>query len=143
MPDYTLLSIPAMWFTIMAPHTYAVSYIQKHNGGRFDNANSKGHAWNSKLLASVPADVLARYERAESAHRNGFENLPLFAAGVLAASWAGVDVSWSAWAFVALRVVYNFVYVNVSTVKTSFVRSGIWTVGSFICLSLYVRAALA
>lgn len=143
MPNYTILSIPAMWLTVLVPHTYAISYIKKHNNGRFDNANSKGHAWNAKLQSTIPADVLARYERAESAHRNGFENLPLFAAGVLAASWAGVDVSWSAWAYVGLRVLYNYIYINASSVKKSFTRTGIWAVSSLVCLSLYVRAALA
>lgn len=132
-----------MWLTALAPHPYAVGLIRKHSKLRFDNANSKGHAWNAKLQASLPADVLARYERAESAHRNGLENLPLFAAGVLAATWAGLDVTWSAWAYVGLRVLYNFVYINVSTVRKSFTRTGIWAGSTLVCLSLYVRAALA
>ena len=143
MPNYTLLAIPAMWFTALAPHSYAIGYIRKHNNGWFDNANSKGHAWNSKLQSSIPADIMARYERAESAHRNGLESLPFFAAGVLAATWAGVDVSWGAWAYVGFRVVYNFIYINVSTRRESFTRTGIWAVSSLLCLSFYVRAALA
>ncbi|KUI64276.1 hypothetical protein VM1G_11088 [Cytospora mali] len=127
MPNYTLLAIPAMWLTTLAPHVYAIGYIKKNNNGRFDNANSKGHAWNAKLQSTVPADVLARYERALAAHRNGLENLPLFAAGVLAAKWAGVDVSWSVWTYIGLRVAYNFIYINVSTLKNSYTRTGIWS----------------
>lgn len=86
MPNYTLLAVPAMWLTALAPHSWAVEFIKKHNNGRFDNSNSKGQAFSAKLQANVPADVLARYERAEAAHRNGLENLPLFAVGVLAAT---------------------------------------------------------
>lgn len=86
MPNYTLLAVPAMWLTALAPHSWAVEYIKKHNNGRFDNANSKTQAFSAKLQANVPADVLARFERAEAAHRNGLENLPLFAVGVLAAT---------------------------------------------------------
>lgn len=144
MPNYTLLAIPAMWVTALAPHAYAMGYIKKHNNGRFDNSNSKGSAFNSKLQTTIPADVLARYERAESAHRNGLENLPFFAAGVLAATWAGVDVSWGAWAYVGIRVLYNYIYVNVSTTRRkAFARTGIWALGSLVCVSFYVRAALA
>lgn len=86
MPNYTLLTIPAMWLTALAPHAWATPYVKRHNGGRFDNANFKTSAFAAKLAANVPADVLATYERAEAAHRNGLENLPLFAAGVLAAT---------------------------------------------------------
>lgn len=86
MPNHTLLAVPAMWLTAIAPHSWAVEFIKKHNNGRFDNSNAKGQAFNAKLQANVPADVLARFERAESAHRNGLENLPLFAVGVLAAA---------------------------------------------------------
>lgn len=143
MPNYTLLSIPAMWLTAIIPHSYAVGFIKKHNNGRFDNANSKGHAWNAKLQSSLPADILARYERAVSAHRNGLENLPLFAAAVLAATWVGVDVSGSAWTYVGLRLVYNLIYINVSTVRASFARTGLWALNTLLCLSIYVRAALA
>lgn len=86
MPHYSLLTIPAMWLTAVAPHSWAISYVKKHNHGRFDNANAKTQAFGAKLQANLPADVLARYERAEAAHRNGLENLPLFAVGVLAAA---------------------------------------------------------
>lgn len=86
MPNYDLLAVPAMWLTAIAPHSWAIGYIKKHNKGRFDNANSKTQAFGAKLQANVPADVLARFERAEAAHRNGLENLPLFAVGVLAAN---------------------------------------------------------
>lgn len=52
-------------------------------------------------------------------------------------------MSLSAWLYVGLRVLYNFAYVNISTVKKSFIRTGIWAVGTLICLSFYVRSALA
>lgn len=87
MPSYTLLSIPAMWLTALAPHAWSMPYVKRHTpDGRFDNANFKTSAFAAKLAADVPADVLATYERAQAAHRNGLENLPLFAVGVMAAT---------------------------------------------------------
>ncbi|EOD45996.1 Membrane-associated eicosanoid glutathione metabolism protein [Neofusicoccum parvum] len=91
MPNYSLLSIPAMWLTAQVPHAYAVNLVKRANNNRFDNANSKGSAFQASLKTAVPAATLARYERAEAAHRNGMENLPFFAAAVLAAKWAGVE----------------------------------------------------
>ncbi|OJD36255.1 membrane-associated eicosanoid glutathione metabolism protein [Diplodia corticola] len=145
MPHYAILSIPAMWLVSLYPHAHAVGLIKSANNNRWDNANSKGHAWSATMQQSVPADVLARFERAEAAHRNGFENLPLFGLAVLSAEWAAVPeatVAVTAWTYVALRVAYNALYLNTTDVKTSFARSGVWALSSLVGLSLFVRAAL-
>lgn len=145
MPHYALLSIPAMWLTALYPHARAVSLIKNANNNKWDNVNSKGSAWSATLQKSVPTEVLARYERAEAAHRNGLENLPFFGLAVLCAEWAGVPettVGVSAWAFVASRLVYNALYLNTTDLKKSFARSGVWGVSTLICLSLFVQAAL-
>ncbi|KAH7047434.1 hypothetical protein B0J12DRAFT_666811 [Macrophomina phaseolina] len=145
MPNYTLLSIPAAYITAVVPHVYAVELIKRANNGRWANANAQGSAFKSHLQRTIPAPTLAKFERAESAHRNGLENLPLFAAAVLAAAHAGVEpaaVAWTAWAFCGLRVVYNGIYIHVSDNKVSFARSAVWAVGVLLCFSLFVRAAL-
>ncbi|KAL1639237.1 hypothetical protein SLS58_008079 [Diplodia intermedia] len=145
MPHYALLSIPAMWVVSLYPHMHAVNLIKSANNNRWDNTNSRGSAWSATLKQSVPADVLARFERAEAAHRNGLENLPLFGLAVLSAEWAAVPestVAATAWAYIALRIVYNAMYINVTEMKKSFVRSGVWVLSSAVGLSLFVRAAL-
>ncbi|KKY21747.1 putative membrane-associated eicosanoid glutathione metabolism protein [Diplodia seriata] len=145
MPHYALLSIPAMWVVSIYPHMYAVNLIKSANNNHWDNTNSRGSAWSEKLKQAVPADVLARFERAEAAHRNGLENLPLFGLAVLSAEWAAVPegtVAATAWAYIAMRIVYNALYLNVTDLKKSFARSGLWVVSSLVGLSLFVRAAL-
>ncbi|KAF4307766.1 Membrane-associated eicosanoid/glutathione metabolism (MAPEG) protein [Botryosphaeria dothidea] len=144
MSNSTLLAIPAMYITTLVPHFYAISLIKRANNGRYANANAHGSAFAQHLQRAVPAATLAQYERAERAHRNGLENLPLFAAAVLAARLAGVEhaVGATAWAYVASRVVYNGLYIRIEDDRKAVARSGVWAAGLVLCLSLFVRAAM-
>ncbi|KAH8896763.1 hypothetical protein GQ53DRAFT_743349 [Thozetella sp. PMI_491] len=146
MTRSAILAIPAMWLTIILPHFYAVLLVKRANKGRFDNANAKGHAFAEELKNNVPADVLATYERCQSAHRNGFENMPLFAAAVLAAEVMGVRKQTTeaiAWTYVGLRLVYDMCYMSITSKKWSLVRTVVWLCSIGLCLSLYILAAIA
>ncbi|KAI1842967.1 hypothetical protein JX265_001681 [Neoarthrinium moseri] len=143
--NYSLLAIPAHWFISVVPHAYAMRLIKGATNGRWNNANPTGSAWKTEMQRSVPADVLAQFERAEAAHRNGFENLPLFAAAVLSGHVAGLDrgtLDTHAAAYLALRVLFTVLYINTSKLKTSYLRSLVWTAGVGICISLFVQAGL-
>lgn len=143
--NYSLLAIPAHWVLSLAPHAYAMQIVKGATNGRWNNANPRGSSWAAELQRIVPADVLARHERAEAAHRNGLESLPMFVAAVLAANVAGLDrglVDTHAAVFLGLRVVYTLIYINVSKRKASFARTGVWMSSMMVCLSLIGRAAL-
>ncbi|ETS85990.1 hypothetical protein PFICI_04015 [Pestalotiopsis fici W106-1] len=143
--NYSLLAIPAHWLISIAPHAYALQLIKNATNGRWNNANPRGSTWGAEMQRTVSAEVLARFERAEAAHHNGLENLPFFAAAVLTAQVAGVDrevIDTHAALFLAARVVYTFMYINIAKGKASFARSGIWALSCFLCLSLFVKAAL-
>jgi uncharacterized MAPEG superfamily protein len=142
--NYSLLAIPAHWLISLVPHSYAMQLVKGATNGRWNNANPKGSSWAAELQRSVPADILARHERAEAAHRNGLENLPIFAAAVLAANVAGLDrglVDAHAAVFLGLRVVYTLIYINVGKGKASFARTGVWLSSILVCFSLIGRAA--
>ncbi len=142
----TLIAIPAMWLTALWPHVYAVYLITSANNGRFDNANSKGHAFLESLQKTVPREVLAKYERCEAAHRNGLENLPLFAAAILAANFSGVShttVATGAWTYVAMRMLYNACYMSINSNRKSLVRTAVWWLSTMIPMGLLVSAATA
>ena len=79
----------------------------------------------------------------EGAQSNGFENLGLFAAGVVAANMAGVatpTLNGLSIGFVASRVVYNYVYIFNDTAVLAKARSWVYMVGVGICWTLYVLA---
>ena len=65
--------------------------ILKSNKAMIDNANPRGTVVNAKIQKAIPADVYARWERAESAHKNLLENSPLFIGAVIVGNFAGLD----------------------------------------------------
>jgi uncharacterized MAPEG superfamily protein len=80
--NYSLYSIPAMWLLCLLPHAYGASLMK----GRINKANPRA------ILSQIQAkekktDVDQMFLRAESCQQNGFENLPFFAAGILAANF--------------------------------------------------------
>ncbi|RDL41009.1 Uncharacterized protein BP5553_00988 [Venustampulla echinocandica] len=129
MPNLSIFAIPAYWVLSMAPHAYAIGLIKKANNGRWDNTNPRSSNWDDTLRKSTPAEVYGRFTRAEAAHNNGLENLPLFVGAILAANLAKLstrDVNTFAAAYLGLRVVYTLLYINVTRNRSSFWRTGIW-----------------
>lgn len=61
-----------------------MTIIRKANNGFWNNANSRSTEWVGSLQKSVPGETLARFERAEAAHKNGLESAPFFVGAVLA-----------------------------------------------------------
>lgn len=61
-----------------------MAIASRGGGGRHDNRNPKSSDFIAKLKSKLSARDFARFERAESCHRNHFENMPLFVASVLA-----------------------------------------------------------
>jgi uncharacterized MAPEG superfamily protein len=97
---------------------YLWTAVAKVLGPRYDNRNVR--EWQSRLTGMA--------QRAHAAHLNSFEAFPFFAAAVLAAIVAHVDmqrVAMLSIAFVVARLVYGLVYLwDVATL-----RSLVWFVG--------------
>ncbi|RDW62281.1 hypothetical protein BP6252_11714 [Coleophoma cylindrospora] len=108
MSNYSVYAIPAYFFLTLFPHQYktskpypappfqrtqktdrdfryalyTISTAQKKGFAIYDNRNPRG-SWTDNLKATVPADVFATYERAEAAHKNGYESFPLICTAVI------------------------------------------------------------
>lgn len=142
--NLSLYAIPAYYLITLFPHSYAIRTVTRANNGRWDNANPRSSNWTETLQKTLPAHVYARYERAEAAHKNGMENLPLFATAITLGNLAKLSngtLNGIAFAYLLSRVVYTFIYINVDKRKLSFARSATWGVGTMMCLSLIVMAA--
>lgn len=75
----------------------------------FDNASPRSFIDRVRRLEKQ-TPTTKRYLRAEAAQQNGHENLPLFAAALIVANYAGLsksELNWTAGAYLASRVVYN------------------------------------
>ncbi|MDO5506603.1 MAG: MAPEG family protein [Pseudoxanthomonas suwonensis] len=115
----------------LLPYVWAV-FAKTSGSGNYDNRDPR--AW----LANQDS---ARSRRANAAQLNGFEAFPAFAAAVLMAELAGVDVqriTLLALGFVGFRILHGLFYV----LGNASARSIVWF-GGFACvLALMVSAIL-
>lgn len=136
---YPLLSIPAYYIFSILPHAYA-SGILTSNGYKPNNANPKASLSPSAVKGKVPDDVFQKYQRAENAHSNNMEQMPMYAAAVIASIIAeratirgqtGADTGLTSFvaSWFAVRTLYNLAYIYISDHTTSFFRSAMWSVG--------------
>jgi uncharacterized MAPEG superfamily protein len=129
MANLSFFAIPVYWILTLLPHNYAIAIMKKANNGRWNNSNPRSSKWDSTLRESTPAEIYGRYERAEAAHKNGMENLPIFVGAILAGNITNLTaftLNTFAVAYLCLRVAYTFVYVSVSSHRYSFARTAIW-----------------
>ena len=136
-----------------------VGVARKANKGFWDNTNPRNTGYLEK---SIPKDALVKYERAEAAHANGMENAPYFVGAVLAGNLAGLSACKSrlrrpacfnpntvltatmntyTGAYVGLRLLYNMLYINTTTLENSRARSLVWIASTLGLFTLYIKAA--
>jgi uncharacterized MAPEG superfamily protein len=146
MTNISFFAIPAYWVLTLLPHNYAIGIMKKANNNRWNNSSPRSSKWDATLRESTPAEVYARYERAEAAHKNGMENLPIFAGAVLAGNIANLSsftLNSFVIAYLCLRVVYTFIYVNVTSHRFSFFRTATWLVSTLMCMGIFVTGGIA
>jgi uncharacterized MAPEG superfamily protein len=143
--NFSIFAVPVYWLLCIIPHTYAVSLIVKNSNGRYDNSSPRSTNYEATLRKTVPGPVYARYERAEAAQKNGFENFALFVGAVMAGNMAHLEAR-TLNIFVAAhlisRIGYTIAYINISTHRLSPIRSCWYFLGLLQCLWVYVAAGL-
>ena len=141
--NYPLLAIPGYYVFSLLPHVYA-SAILSANGYKINNANPKASLSPSAVQGKVPDAVFQRYQRAESAHSNSQEQMPLFIAAILASLLAetatvasgarGVSDELALTTFIGrwfiVRSFYTVAYIVIGKHELSFLRSTAWAVGT-------------
>ncbi|KAF2430677.1 hypothetical protein EJ08DRAFT_633411 [Tothia fuscella] len=140
--NYSLYTIPLAWALAIAPHMYAASL----GGSKFDNTAPRTYTSSLKEDQTLDKATKDKIIRAEGAQSNGFENLPLFAAAVVAGNVAKLD-NWSLNAlsggYLISRVVYNVLYVNNTTEGTANARSVSYLSGIGILFTLFIKSGNA
>lgn len=147
--NLSILAIPAYFGLAVVPHAYAIFVATRGGKRQWDNANSKGQQHKQTLKEKLSPEELGRFERAEAAHANGMENLPVFATAVILGNlakleqggWGGLNAF--AGSFLALRVLYNVVYINNTSREVSAVRSLIWAATVGLCMRVIIKSAWA
>lgn len=146
MANLSFSAIPAYWVLTLLPHNYAVTIMKKANNGRWNNSSPRSSKWDATLRESTPAEVYSRYERAEAAHKNGMENLPIFIGAILAGNIAKLDtltLNSFVVVYLCLRVAYTVAYISVTSHRFSFFRSAIWLLSTLMCMGIFITGGFA
>ncbi|KAJ4374295.1 hypothetical protein N0V83_003036 [Neocucurbitaria cava] len=126
-----------------------MSVIKKANNNKWNNHNPRSTETDERYRKGVPAEVYAKYERAEAAHKNGLgkeprlQNAPFFVGAVLAGNYAGLNSSTLnliTGAYLGLRVLYNVLYINTTTQKASYLRTFTWLSSTILLIGTYIKA---
>ncbi|KAF1936536.1 hypothetical protein EJ02DRAFT_82764 [Clathrospora elynae] len=141
--NYSFYSIPLCWLIALYPHAYSASLLKKANNNQRDNTNPRSTANLEHFQKVVTADIFAKSERAEACHLNGMENAPFFIGAVVVGNFVGLGASTMniiSGTYLGLRVLYSILYINTTTQKASFARSGVWFAGVVLLVTTYVKA---
>src|SRR5712671_5430955 len=104
---------------------------------------SQRRSWLSKLTRF---QTKAMIHRSEGAQKNGFENLGLFAAAVVAGNIAGLPaetLNLLSGGYLASRVLYNYVYITHTSQAMANVRSLTYLSGIGMIMTLFVKSGNA
>ncbi|KAL9076179.1 MAG: hypothetical protein Q9161_001226 [Pseudevernia consocians] len=145
-PGLSLYTIPIAWILSLLPHLYAVKTYETASSKKFDNTQPRsliGTVAADQSLSKATKDTIIR---AEGAQQNGFENLGIFAAGVVAGNVAALDPAYLnalSMAYIASRVAYNLVYINNTTLAVANVRSVVYISSSVLIFTMFLSAGNA
>jgi uncharacterized MAPEG superfamily protein len=127
--------------------TYAIAVASNNKPLEWDNSCPRSLASRDAIKAKISEEQYGRFERAEAASANAYENLPLFASAVIVANAAGLKkdgpfgVDAFVGAFLGVRVLHTLSYILITDPKISFLRTGIWATSVALCFNVFGQAA--
>ncbi|TQS33027.1 hypothetical protein Golomagni_06643 [Golovinomyces magnicellulatus] len=140
--NLSYFTVPAAFLVSHVSHMVAAA----SSGKAYDNGNPKNFESNLKNSQTLDKATKERTLRLKYAANNGLETLGFFAASVVAANQAGVEIealNKLSIGYVISRLVYTLYYANTGEdIKLSVARSGLWVSGIFCIVGLWVKAGL-
>lgn len=140
--NFSFYTIPAAWVLSIIPHTYAVLLHDKSSPKKFDNTNPRTLVPSLDKNQALDTTTKQTIIRAEAAQQNGFENIGLFAAAVVAANVAKVDSWWInvlSGGYLVSRAAYNLLYIN----GTGGPRTAVFLSGIAMIFTLFIKSGNA
>ncbi|KAF8155903.1 hypothetical protein B0H34DRAFT_513464 [Crassisporium funariophilum] len=138
----SLYAIPAMWVVSYYP-VFAKSFIMR-KAGAWNNVAPRGNIGRLPEKKNISPELAARLTRMEGAHLNGVENIAFFGLAVLVGNYAGLDdvtLNTASGLYLLARMVYNYIYINQTTVRTSQFRSLTWAASLGFPFYLFIKSA--
>ncbi|KAK9450352.1 uncharacterized protein V1518DRAFT_413630 [Limtongia smithiae] len=138
------LFIPIVWVIGLLPHTFSVLLIAFY-GAPFSNVIPRSN-FNGLTTKKVPIHIQQMAMKAQGAHRNGHECFPLFVAAVLIMNGSPVPFHKQnvyAISYAVLRILFNTLYIFVSSEGVSLVRSLVWNMCNILTFSMIIEGVVA
>ncbi|KAK4167658.1 hypothetical protein QBC43DRAFT_311217 [Cladorrhinum sp. PSN259] len=141
--NYSYYTIPAAFALCMIPSMYAAGLA----GRNYDIANPRNMLDTCAKDDKLDKVVARRINRAKGASANGFETIGLYAAAVVAANSARVDLvklNKLTIGYILSRLVYNFVYIHLQDNRRfAGLRPLVWGAGIYVIIALFLAAGSA
>jgi uncharacterized MAPEG superfamily protein len=141
--NLSFYTIPVAWTVALLPHSYTIWLYQKSTSKPYDNRQPRNLVQTINSQPNLDADTKGRIARAQMAQQNGFENIGLFAAAVVAGNMAQLDVrlmNLLSVGYVVSRAVYNLIYINNTSAALATTRTGVFLAGIGIIFSMFIMA---
>ncbi|KAL4954742.1 hypothetical protein BDW69DRAFT_162555 [Aspergillus filifer] len=142
--NYYIHSIAAAYGLAMVPHAYYFVKMMANANGVASNILPRENL--TTLKAKLPAEVWSSLAKARGAHLNAMENLPLFAAAMLAGNVAKLpasELNTLSLEYLGARLLYMAAYMGARGEAFSYVRTGLWAWSVSIPLLALVKAGNA
>jgi len=145
--NLTILAIPAYYSLAVLPHMYAINVATNNRPLEWDNRAPRSSEHKAAVKQEIGEEAYARYERAEGAHANALEQLPLFASAIIVGNAAGLprkgvfglDTFVGAW--FAVRVLHTVTYIAGSTKQAAWIKTGVWAASLGMVFTVFGQAA--
>jgi uncharacterized MAPEG superfamily protein len=147
--NLSILSIPAYYVLSLLPHAYAIAIGSRGNPVKWDNRNPRGASQKAHLKSTLSPAAFSKFERAEAAHANALENVPMFASAVIIGNVAGLQqeglhgLNGFAGLWLGLRAAHTLSYVLIDDKRASYIRTALWVASIGLCFRVFGEAAKA
>ncbi|KIN00528.1 hypothetical protein OIDMADRAFT_19570 [Oidiodendron maius Zn] len=136
--NYSFYAIPVAWVLAIFPHGISLSL-----GKSIDKTAPRTYGECIANDQTLDKATKAMIHRCEGAQKNGFENLGLFAAAVVAGNLAGLPaetLNVLSGGYLASRVLYNLIYVTHTSEIMANVRSLTYFSGIGMIMALFIKS---
>lgn len=145
--NLTILAIPAYYTFAVLPHMYAITVATNNSPLDWDNRAPRSSDHKVAVKERIGEEAYARYERAEGAHANAIEQLPLFASAIIVGNaaglprkgWFGLDTFVGAW--FAVRALHTVSYIAGSTKQAAWIKTGVWAASMGMLFTVFAKSA--
>ncbi|KAK9452759.1 hypothetical protein V1511DRAFT_506895 [Dipodascopsis uninucleata] len=142
--NLSALAIPVVWIVGLIPHTFSLLLVTVY-GAAVTNVMPRTN-FDANRLVHVPKHIQIIAFKCQGAHRNGLECFPLFVGAVLTMNLSSLAIykqNIYALLYVLIRILFNILYVSISSERLSVIRSLVWNTGNMLAFIMIFESVVS